>query len=658
MLMLPETQRVIQLSDRSFLVVIQLIVLFPLFWFLPIGATLLAALPLSWVLYASYRKQSADMNRWLLMAISILAGIIVFLQFGTFRGKDAGVSLFVVMYSLKILESKKYRDLNLLLTLGFFVHSMTFLFTQSWLAVVYMFFAYGAIVYSLMRFNAIKRQGISWKASGKLLLYSLPIVILLFLFFPRLPGPLWKMPNQNVAGSGVTDSMTPGDINALNLLDGPAFRVKFENNSISTSEMYWRGLVFDDYDGFTWRSSDANLNIDPQLEFSEESKQSYTITLEPTRQRWLFALDVPQSTTPGIKINSDRTISAPFKIEERIRYRVTSDTGAVIKPPLSEAQRQQNLQLPEDNNPQARQWAEAQFENIGTAREFVAFLLRHINTEPFYYTLTPPIMQENMVDDFWFDKQQGFCEHYAGSVAFMLRAVGVPARVVVGYHGGEFNQVGEYYLVRQRDAHAWLEYWQDDAGWVRVDPTSAIDPSRIDDSLLEEVGSRGFLFDALPDAAQFQVGVFDYMAQWMDNAESFWQEWVIDFNQSRQWSLMKNFKLDKVPSSLVHLSILILVAVAILLISKRLSRQPGYKDKVGELYGVLLKKLARRGLSKQPSEGSQTFIQRAISERPDWRDRLGPILRDYQQLRYHPSNRLEPVILKRFKKSVRNLRLD
>ena len=637
MLVLPENQRQLSSNKKQSLALVQLLILFPLMLQLPIILTAIVLFAPIYVLVRGRLNQSMVVNRWLLLTISLLVAIFVYQYYGTFRGKDAGVALIVCMYSLKLLESWKYRDFNLILTLSFFIFSMTFLFTQSFWVLPYMFLAFAVIIYVLMRGNAYASISFSWKPALKLLLLSAPLMVLLFLFFPRLPGPLWKMPGQQSSGSGVSDTMTPGDISTLNLIDEPAFRVKFTTDALpKTSDLYWRGLVFESYDGITWRESEQRSDIAKNIQTQGEVFE-YFVTLEPTRQRWLFALDIPVKFRQQSRLNSDATLVSPYRINKRVRYRVSSAPEAIISEALTPVARQINLELPEDSNEQSKQWAIEKFTQAGSAELFVAALLKHINQQPYFYTLTPPIMEREMVDDFWFNHRSGFCEHYASSFVFMLRAAGIPARVVTGYQGGEYNQVGGYYLIKQKDAHAWAEYWVQDKGWVRVDPTSAVAPSRVDVSLQAEMMERGFLFDELPDAELLSSGWLDYASQWFDNANSFWQEWVLDFNQDNQWDLLKWLKLQSLPAYYVNGIVLLVVFAVIYFLWRRISRQHTHLDDVAKAYQRVLNRLAKKGVKKRIDEGAQQFFSRVIKQNPQWQHQLSPILRDYQTLRYRKS---------------------
>ncbi len=664
MLQLPEHQRMLNPDVLKRLAVVQLLILLPIAYVLPLVFTpLILAAPV-WVALRIQFRRSPRINRWLLIAITLLTAVLVWRYFGTIRGRDAGVALIGVMYSLKILESQKYRDLNLLLTLGFFVISMAFLFNQSFILMLYMFALFLLIVHSLMLVNANNTIHMQWKLGAKILVLTLPLMIILFLFFPRLPGPLWKMPNQSSAGTGISDSMTPGDIGALNLSELPAFRVKFNSQQKPlASQLYWRGLVFENYDGLTWREDEQRNNIFNPIFIAPEqlsdSAFDYAITLEPSRQRWLFALDIPVNLPNRNRrlIQSDATFKSPIKINKRIKYQVISDTQQPLEQQLSPIARQINLALPEEGNDQSRVWATQQYALVNDPQEFVNFLLRYINNEPYFYTLQPPIMLEDMVDDFWFNHKKGFCEHYAGAMTFMLRAAHIPARVVTGYQGGEYNPVGDYYLIMQRDAHAWIEYWVEDKGWIRVDPTSAIAPFRIDESLLQEMGARGFLFDELPSAEMLESDWLDYARQWMDNANTFWREWVIDFDQSNQFNLFKKFNLDGFSKRVIYVIGGVVFIFIVALIGWRIMRNYEPQDDTAKAFNQLLKLLKSKGFEKPVQQGAQSFLQEVWSKKPQWKSSLEPILKTYLHLRYK-TNQPDDRLTRHLVSQVRRLKLS
>ncbi len=638
MLIMPEQQRVLTKDIVSLLAIVQCAVLLS---FVPLVTPIIASVMIispAIILVRARLNKSYALNRWLKIAITVSAALLVFYEFKTFRGKDAGVALIVVMYSLKILESKNYRDLNVILTMGFFISPMSFLFTQSPIAVLYSFFVFGLIVYALFRANSVQVISVNWRKSAKLIFACLPIMIFLFLFFPRLSQPLWRMPGQDIAQTGISDSMTPGDIGGLNLSDEPAFRVQFIDNQLVDFPLYWRGLVFDEYDGLTWRRSERELDELSEFETNPESLNQQVInqqiTLEPTQNKFLFGLDRPIKSGQKLAIKTNYTFESRFKINQRIKYDIASVPDKVIGLTLSDSERSANTAIPNSGNEQARDWARANFLKLSEPAEFVLFLQRFIHQNEYFYTLSPPIMRENMIDDFWFNHRKGFCEHYASSFVFMLRAVGIPARVVVGYQGGEYNPIGNYYLIRQSDAHAWAEVWLEKRGWVRVDPTAAIHRSRILDDLVSEVGLRGFLFDQLPVADLIQVSWLDYPRQWLDNANRVWKDWIIDFNSQSQFNIHKWLNLDKLTKPLLIVLFLFIALIITYIITRQFQPRSKKLDELSKSMEKLLIMLQKNGWVKPPGQTVEAFLNQVKVNNLEFEAKLVSIAQDYSKARY------------------------
>ncbi|NVJ59307.1 MAG: DUF3488 domain-containing transglutaminase family protein [Gammaproteobacteria bacterium] len=658
MLMIPEGFRQLNGGARKELALSQLMVLLPFVLYLPpVLAALILIAPL-WVLGCYYLNKPSVMNRWVMVGLSISAAALVLYFYGTFRGKEAGTALILMMFSLKILESFKYRDQKLLLTLSFFISALLFLFSQSFLLVIYVIVIYVRLLWNLIKGNSIGQQNINLRSTLRLLATSIPFVVLLFLFFPRLPSPLWKMPGSNSGGMGISDSMTPGDINNLSFNDEPAFRVKMKSKTlINQNQMYWRGIVFERFDGLTWRRDPSrpdetigqdemqNSNSQPQNLIQQEKESvnnesgdlvEYDVTMEPTQQRWMFGLDIPVNVEGDIPISSVGTFRAPKSINSRKRYTVTSRISNVWQDDLSTLESQINLALPEDSNPLIKQWALEKRAEFGSNEEFINYLLRYINSEPYFYTLTPPIMQENMVDDFWFNQRKGFCEHYAASFTVILRAVGIPARVVTGYQGGEYNSIGDYYLVLQKNAHAWVEYWRDDQYWVRIDPTAAIAPFRIDRSILNDVGSRGFLFDEMPEIGQVteRISWMDYVEQWSDNLNHFWNEWVIDFDQTRQWDFFEQISLKDIPKPIVYIGVLLLSLVLFFWASRVIRPSKVKKDDIEKEMLKIFRWLEKRGFVKPKGQAVGDFFSETAQRFPQAEIQLKKLLDNYYLMRF------------------------
>ncbi|MEL0068610.1 MAG: DUF3488 and transglutaminase-like domain-containing protein, partial [Gammaproteobacteria bacterium] len=442
----------------------QLVVLFPLFQFLPPWVT---AICLACIGYRFYLKRFNKRlpGRVLTAVVGLLGGILIFLEFKTFQGRDAGVSLIVLMFSLKLMEMRWYRDAALVLFLSFFILVAHFLYSQSILMTIYMLAALAVILSALMALNRVdgarNLKSLGW-ASGKIILQALPIMLILFFLFPRLAQPLWQMPSGSTGTTGISDSMTPGDIGSLVTFTEPAFRVKFDGQPPPGAQRYWRGLVFSDFDGLTW-----SRNQDPfRPAFSSQTDielkgapVTYELLMEPHRRNWLYALEMPESMDGIGRMTTEYTWLRRFNLTNKLSYEIVSYPESSFGLVLDNRTRQINLDLPDDYNPVTRDWVANVRAQYPDDEAFIQMILRYINQQAYHYTLSPGTMAENTVDDFWFNKQRGFCEHYAGAFVFIMRAAGIPSRVVTGYQGGEMNPYGDYMIVRQSDAHAWTEVW-------------------------------------------------------------------------------------------------------------------------------------------------------------------------------------------------------
>jgi transglutaminase-like putative cysteine protease len=365
------------------------------------------------------------------------------------------------------------------------------------------------------------------RLAAKLLLQALPMALLLFLLFPRLPTPFGGLMHADTGRSGLSDSMRPGSFSELIESDDIAFRAEFRGQAPKPADLYWRGPVLWDYDGQTWRPA-TTLSATSIHSQAAGQPVEYAVTLEPHQQRWLFTLglamrapDVPSDLTPDLQW------LAKEKIEQRLRYSHAAYLDYHMDLDLAPESRSAGLQLPAGFNPRTRALINT-WQSQGLAgAAIIERALSYFREEPFYYTLRPPRLGMNSVDEFLFDSQRGFCEHYAGAFVAMMRVAGLPARVVTGYLGGELNPMGRYWIVRQRDAHAWAEIWLPGSGWLRVDPTAAVAPERVE---------RG-LAAALPSAerprAAWDLAALRPLRQAWDLVNSSWNKWVLGYEIGR-----------------------------------------------------------------------------------------------------------------------------
>jgi len=627
---------------------------------LPLWAPLLFAILAGWR-YGHQRRAwplpSAGIR--ILIALALVAGIV-----GTFHslfGRDAGVTFLVGLMGLKLLEMNSQRDALLLLFLGYFLILTNFLYSQSPLLAAYLFLAMLLISATLISLSDVC-QRLSWIArlrlSAALVAQGIPLMVVLFLFFPRIEGPMWGLPEDAYAGrSGLSDSMTLGNISQLSLSDEVVFRVMFEGEVPAQSDLYWRGPVLWWTDGRTWKNLFQSLqtNVSP-LFFGDPVR--YTVTLEAHNKPWLFALELPEA--PPSNILSYQTVDyqlhARFPVSQLTRYTLVSysDYHALS---LNEQQRSMALRLPKGAHPQARALAATWREKMGEdEQKIVQQALYYFRHEPFVYTLQPPPMLKDTVDEFLFQTRRGFCEHYASAFTVLMRSAGIPARVVTGYQGGEINPLGNYLVVRQRDAHAWSEVWLENQGWVRVDPTAAVSPTRIesgiDTALPPRFSTLGFEFSQ--DSA---------LARWTrhwrngwDALNNGWNQWVLGYGPQRQMQLMRS--LGIADPDYHHLALAMLSTLSALLLGIGLwllrGRYLGVRDPLLRQYQYLCNKLARRGLARHTGEGPLTYAQRVSTARPDLSDQIRSIVHFYLRLRYRQNASI--LQIKRLAAQVRRFR--
>jgi transglutaminase-like putative cysteine protease len=468
------------------------------------------------------------------------------------------------------------------------------------------------------------------------------------------------MPSGGTGTTGISDSMTPGDIGDLVLFTEPAFRVRFDGDQPPSSQLYWRGLVFSDFDGLTWTRNESfarqRFMNDSDVEYLGPS-YSYELLLEPTRRNWLYALEMPLSMSPVGRMTTDYTWIRRFPVNNKLTYEVVSFPESEFGLELDDISREINLALPDGFNPVSREWAENLRATMNSDQGFVQEVLKYINQQQYHYTLSPGTMGENGVDDFWFNKQRGFCEHYAGAFVFMMRSAGIPARVVTGYQGGEMNPFGDYMIVRQSDAHAWTEVWLEGQGWKRIDPTAAIHPSRVEVDLSQDWMQRDAIFndEAPGDWSEFKPSWVSQISLMWDSLNSQWQESVIDYSSEKQYQMLRNMGLDHFTMSDLLNMMLIVAGVFSMISGYLMLRKRPRLDDVAKVYVRLNKKLSRNNLSRQANEGPWQHWRRIKEVNPQLADKIRPAIKLYVQLRYQAGVEQKPELLRSFKQRVSSL---
>jgi len=536
--------------DTLFLLLVMAWVVLPQVGNLPLWCSLLAAGVLLWRGWLAVTLRPLPSRWWLLALLALTVAATLFTH-KTILGRDAGVTMIVVLLALKTLELRAKRDAFVVFFLSFFTMLTNFFFSQSLLTAAAMLIALLGLLTALV--NAHMPVGKppllqAAKTAGWMALLGAPIMLVLFMLFPRL-APLWGIPSDAMSGrSGLSATLQVGNIARLALDDSIAMRIRFEGAAPLQSDLYFRGPVLSTFDGRNWlplRSAfpprmqpPANLQV-------LGAPVTYQVTLEPTQHPWLLVLDATPSKPALRGVDASMTSELQWVTDhpmaDLVRYTAQSYPDFRHGPTRPMAGLQDYLDLPAGFNPRTRQLAaelrrDPRYASADGAQR-VAAVLERLRTGDYRYTLDPGVFGRDSADEFWFDRKEGFCEHIASSFVILMRALNVPARIVTGYQGGEKNAVDGFWIVRQSDAHAWAEVWLAGRGWVRVDPTAAVAPGRVG-TLQRLQAPRGVIANALlgnvsPEFAQ------SLRALW-DAVNNRWNQSVLNYTQGKQLNLLKN----------------------------------------------------------------------------------------------------------------------
>jgi len=589
----------------------------------------------------------------------------VFKEFGTLLGRDAGTGLLVGLAGLKFLELRTLRDYMITTFVFYLLIGVDFLHDQELVHGAYLVATVFMTTATLVRLNLPSSD--DWRSSlhlaGGMLLRAIPLMLVMYLLFPRIQGGLWSLPADAQTGTtGLSSQISAGSISRLVESEAPAFRVEFDGEPPAASRRYWRAIVLWQTDGKTWKTGGT-----PYIDSTKEKLKTlgspvrYTITLEPSGKRWRPALDLPLSADNDSRQRMGHLLEARARQYQRVRYTVMSypqyNTGA-----LTPFERRLGLQLPPTISTRTRQLVETWQRKADSKPQIIQQALRHFGGQNFRYTLKPPRLGADPVDEFLFDTQAGFCEHYATTFVTLMRLAGIPSRVVVGYQGGELNEGSNYLVVRQSDAHAWAEVWLEGRGWVRTDPTAAIAPERIELGSnairrLEERGIRPGSLDkeALTNlvAPGFLENLWRRSYQAWDAVNLAWFRWTTGYDIDKQLQLLKSLGMEA-PGWLgliIGLAAgVVLVMLAMLLGLKRSERD---REPLLSIYRLFERKLATTGLDRKPSEGPLDFARRAGELHPALQAMIDDITREYVELRYHHAAADAPVELTGLRKRVR-----
>jgi transglutaminase-like putative cysteine protease len=595
-----------------------------------------------------------------LMALTIGAGVMVFMQHGRIVGRDPGVALLFIFGPLKLIEARSSRDFMVVWGLGLMLFVASFfenLGLVAALSVPPIIIVYIAALRLLdaPSMSSTRRGGLVelWtevRSAATHVLLGVPLAAVMFVLFPRAAAPLWGMNDPSSSKSGLSEEMRPGKISDLILSKETAFRVEFEKRVPSAANLYWRGPVLREFDGGTWRGGMGNNGFSRGefISFSPEEHEreaiNYTVTVDKQESRWLPMLELPLAYPSGPGVERTLYLTDAQQIGVRgvpngaLQYRAQALARGTYSAPQP-AQTSVDVQTgPREWNPRTRAFAADLASRFPEPRSRVVALLKTFNAEQFYYTLRPPLYGAEKdiaaIDEFLFDGRRGFCEHYAGATAFILRASGIPARVVTGYQGGEFHPSG-YMIVRQSDAHAWVEAWLDGA-WTRIDPTAAVAPSRIE---------RGLEF-SLPDAERLFINTRGWSG--LQGIKNLWEEanfsytkWVIGFDRDRQQALLKRMGLEGInPLAALGWMLLAitasggLMALAWWLFNQRQARRA---DPWLRAWKTLRNRLQRAGLANDIHDTVSTVMARATEKWPAHASAFKGFADEYNRSRFAPT---------------------
>ena len=601
------------------------------------------------------------------VALGLALVAAVFAQFGTLDGLLPGTAMLMLMAAIKLLETRTRRDQYVVIGGALFLLLAACLYGQG-LAWVPLYGADALLCCSALAIVAYApgaddgafadtlglrtRDAIS--LAGRTLLYAMPLAILLFLFFPRLPGHLWGLTGDDDAVTGLSDTMTPGSITRLTASYDIAFRVRFDGRPPPPEERYWRGIVMNDFNGATWTTGSPAPGQKQRLDCLSQPYR-YRVYLQPTFAHWWLALDtVMGSPGPGARYTGDYQLIAAHRVTHSLTYSAVSCTHVRSLAPLSAAARLEETRLPPLRNPRTAALAAKLRRRAGSDVAFVAAALAFLRTGGFSYSLTPPPLgRRNPVDDFLFHTRTGFCGHFASAFVDMMRAGAVPARVVTGYLGGRRNPYDGTFIVRQSDAHAWAEVWLHGRGWTRVDPTAVVEPQRL---------YRGIL-DLLPDAVSAPerlVHAWPWLGAALERWEAlngWWNRRVVGFNSRAQLGLLGDlgFHSPQLREAAWVFAATLLAWLA--WVSWRIGREAGAPppDRLGSAYLRLCRKLARTGLPRAPHQGPLAYAQAIARLRPDLASRVQPLFTRYVELRFGSSSVPDPRDLQAFERTVSRL---
>lgn len=602
----------------------------PFFFSQPWPFTSVALALLAWRVWLS-RSRLQSPPRGLLVMIGLFGVVLALYNFRTVLGKDAGLALLSLLLPLKLLETRNTRDARVAMLLSCFLLTGQFLIAQTMLMASIVL---GTTLCILATTANLQQPGLPVRKAlaiaARLLLTGLPLMLVLFLFFPRIDGPLWRLPiDAGGARTGLSDSMSPGSISSLIQSGEIVFRASFEGARPPPSQLYWRALVLNRFDGRVWEAGLALRHNEPQYPLQGESYR-YTLTLEPQNQPWLLALDYPAGKLSDAYYMSDFSLRAARPVINRKRFSLLAYPHTPVGLDEGRQPRAVALTLPPNSNPRTQALGRKLAEQFDKPEQRVEQGILAMRRAGLLYTLSPPKLGEHTADEFFFDSKRGFCEHFASTFVILMRAAGVPARVVTGYQGGEINPIDGTLVIRQSDAHAWTEVWLADQGWVRIDPTAASAPRRID----QGIGGALPEGENLPLTLRADIPFLTGLRYRWEAVNNGWNQWVLGYNADRQLDFMRRIGMPD--PDWMKLSALLAGGVAVWMawLALRSLPQRPRRDPLDRCWQRFCRKLRSSGLIRLPWEPVAEFALRAQQGLPKQADEIARICEEYAMLRY------------------------
>jgi transglutaminase-like putative cysteine protease len=612
-----------------------------------------------WMEPRGYRLRFATLK----LILATLALLVIFASYGSLKGIEPAISLLVVLVSLKVLEAHTAREFQVMVLMGWVLCLCDFFLSQAFATALSILAAFALLLVALIQFHRGSSPGAFWPplgTTGKILIQAVPLLVLLFVLFPRINTALRFdfRAIGSVAGQGFSDRLSPGSVAALANSSEIAFRAEFPGSTATPpASMYWRGAVMWHCDGLEWRAPYVPVSISRS---ARKLPRGITIrqwiTLPPHGARWMFALDRPFEIPPGAILARGDYLWSVQPIRRARRYEVVSSPGTAAKE-LTPGERREALEVPPSISLAVRELAQSWARQNSNPRAIVNSALHFFQAQGFRYSLSPGEYGKNDLEEFLFHRRVGFCEHYAASFATLMRLAGIPARVVVGYLGGEYNDLGHFVLVRQADTHAWCEVWIPESGWIRVDPTTAVAPGRASLDLNSFLESRIASGQMGPRRSAFlsrlvRSALFTDARLALETLSYQWDTRVLAFDADVQDVMLGSIGLaNRGPFVLIIEILIVAIALLVIYFAWMQFRTRSRTDRVKALYERFCQKAARLGVRRSPWEGPSDFSRRAALLLPGESERIREISNTYIALRYAPET--AAVALDMFAKQVR-----